>query len=406
MRRIVAICLLSTLFACAHSIVASAQSPERPITVGVLTDMGGAYADVSGTGSVLAAQMAIEDFGGSVLGKPIRLLAADHQDKPDIGVSIARDWFDTQGVDVIVDLPNSGVALAVQGLAREKNRISIISSAATDVATNQQCSPTGAHWTFDSYSSGKVMAAALARPGTTWFFLTQDYAGGISMQNSATHFIEAAGGKVIGSIRHPLNTTDLSSYLLQAQSSEAQYITFASAGSDLINGMKQAEEFDLKSHHKKLVGVVVFMTDLKAIGLEAAEGLTFSTGFAADASPEAAKWSQRFLARHNAMPNDVQAGVYSATLHYLKAVREVGTNEARAVMAKMREMPVNDMFAKNGILRADGRMVHDMYLEQAKKRSESSGPWDLVTLVKTIPGDQAFRPLSESQCPLVAGVAK
>jgi branched-chain amino acid transport system substrate-binding protein len=406
MKNAVHLCAALALSLLGEMRFAPAEAADRPITIGVLTDMSGAYSDVSGTGSVLAAKMAIDDFGGTVLGKPIRLLSADHQNKPDLGVSIAREWFDNQDVDMIVDLPNSGIALAVQNVAREKNRISIISAAATDVATNQQCSPTGAHWTFDSYSAGKVLATALAKPGSTWFFLTVDYVGGISLQNSAKPFIETAGGKVVGSVRHPLNSPDMSSFLLQAQSSGAQYIAFANSGNDLINGMKQAGEFGLSSHGQQMVGIVVFMTDLKAIGLKAADGLVFTTGFSADASPEAAAWAKRFLAGHNAMPNDSQAGVYSATLHYLEAVQAVGTNEASAVMAKMREMPVNDMFAKNGVLRKDGRMVHDMYLVQAKKPNESTGPWDLSKLVKTIPGEQAFRPLSESLCPLVKNDAK
>ncbi len=368
--------------------------------------MNGPYSDIAGTGSVLAAQMAIEDFGTKALGKPIRFISADHQNNPDLGVSIAREWLDSQGVDIILDLPNSGVALAVQNLAREKNRISVISSAATDVATNQQCSPTGAHWTYDSYSAGKVLATALAKPGSTWFFITVDYVGGISLQNSATPFIEAAGGKILGSVRHPLNSSDMSSYLLQAQSSGAQYVAFASSGADLINGVKQAREFGLTSHGQQMVGIVVFMTDLKAIGLEAADGMAFTTGFAADSSPEAAAWATRFLRRHHAAPNDCQAGVYSSALHYLKAVQAVGTNDSLPVMAKMREMPINDMFAKHGVLRKDGRMVHDMYLVKAKKPNESSGPRDLVRLVQTIPGEQAFRPLSESTCPLVRQEAK
>lgn len=383
-----------------------AEAAAQQITIGVLTDMSSAYSDVGGTGSILAAKMAIDDFGGSVLGKPIRLVSADHQNKPDLGVAIGREWFDTQGVDMIVDLPSSAVALAVQNLAREKNRISIISSASTDIATNQQCSPTGAHWTYDGYSAGKVLATALAKPGSTWFFVTVDYIGGISLENSVKPFIEAAGGKVVGGVRHPLNSPDMSSYLLQAQSSGAQFIAFANSGSDLVNGMKQAGEFGLTSHGQQMVGTVVFMTDLKAIGLKAADGLFFSNGFSAAASPEAAAWSKRFLAQHNALPNDAQAGVYSATLHYLRAVQAAGTDDAMAVMAKMRELPVNDMFAKNGVLRKDGRMVHDMYLLQAKKPDESTGPWDLARLVQTIPGEQAFRPLSESGCPLVKDGAR
>jgi branched-chain amino acid transport system substrate-binding protein len=271
-RAAVVFCIVALLGLLAQNEAASAEVPGHSITIGVLTDIGGPYSDVSGTGSVLAAQMAIEDFGGKVLGKPIRLVSADHQNNPDLAVSIAREWFDNQGVNLIVDLPNSAVALAVQNLAREKARITIVSSASTDVLTNKQCSPTGAHWTFDSYSAGKVIAQALAKPGSSWFFLTVDYVGGTSLQNSATPFIQAAGGRIVGSVRHPLNASDMSSYLLQAQSSGAQYVALASSGSDAINAVKQAREFRLTSHGQQMVGIVVFLTDLKAMGLEVADG--------------------------------------------------------------------------------------------------------------------------------------
>jgi branched-chain amino acid transport system substrate-binding protein len=377
---------------------ASAQTPN--VKIGVLTDMSGTYTDVSGKGSVLAAQMAIEDFGGKVLGNPITLVSADHQQKPDVAASIARQWFEKEGVDIILDLPNSGIALAVQNIAKEANRISVISSGLSDSATNKFCSPTGIHWTYDSYASGKMLAK-MAKAGSTWFFLRQDSIGGLAMENSLMPFLKAAKAKVVGSVRIPLNTPDMSSFLLQAQQSGAQYIPIANAGADLINTMKQAHEFGLASTGQMMVGIVVFLTDLKAIGLENASGLTYATAFFPDESEEARAWSNRFQARHGAPPNDTQAGIYSATLHYLKAVQAANTKEARTVMAKMRELPVNDMFAKNGKLREDGRMVHDMYLVQAKKPSESTGPWDLLKLVEKVPGDVAFRPLSESECPLI-----
>jgi branched-chain amino acid transport system substrate-binding protein len=380
---------------------ASAQAPDRTVKIGVLTDMAGTYADVSGKGSVLAAQMAIEDFGGKVLGNPIALVSADHQQKADVAASIAREWYEKQGVDIIVDLPNSGIALAVQNIAKDANRISVISSGSADAATNKQCSPTGIHWTYDSYSSGKVLSMA-ADPGSTWFFLTQDSVGGTALQQSLAPFIEAAKSKVVGTVRIPLNTPDMSSFLLQAQGSNAKYIAMANAGTDTINTIKQAHEFGLTKGGQTIVGIVVFLTDLKAMGLENAQGLTYATAFFPDQSEEAKAWSKRFQARHNGvMPNDSQAGIYSAVLHYLKAVQAANTKEAKAVMTKMREMPVNDMFAKNGKLREDGRMVHDIFLVQAKNPSESTGPSDLLKLVKTVPGDQAFRPLSQSECPLV-----
>lgn len=381
---------------------ASAQAPQGTVKVGVLTDMGGTYADVAGKGSVLAAQMAVEDHGGKALGNPVALLSADHQQKTDVASTIARTWYERDGVDAIFDLPNSGIALAVQNIAKDADRISVISSGATDAATNKQCSPTGMHWTFDSYSSAKVLSLAAA-PGSSWYFLTQDTVGGSSLQQSLEPFIKAAGSKVTGAVRYPLGSTDMSSFLLQAQGSRARYIAMAAAGTDTINTVKQASEFGLgKDGKQTLMGIVVFLTDLKAMGLDNAQGLTYPTGFFPGQSPEAMAWSKRFQARHNGvMPNDSQAGVYSSVLHYLKAVDAAGTKDAKAVAAKMRELPVNDVFAKNGKVREDGRMVHDMFLVQAKKPGEAADPWDLLKLVKTVPGEEAFRPLSESECPLV-----
>ena len=379
----------------------NAQSTSSPIKIGVLTDMSGPFADMSGRGSVIAAEMAVRDFGGSVLGRTLSVISADYLMKPDIGVAIAGRWFDAEGVEMIVDLSSSNLALAVQGVAREKKRISITSTAATEVLTNQQCSPFGAHWTYDSYSIGKILGSNMGSPGSSWFFLTADNAGGSALQNALTPFLEANGAKVLGSVRYPVNTADMTSFLLQAQASGAKFIALAGAGADLISAVKQAREFGLSQAGQTLVGTALFLSEVKALGLEIANGLVFQTGFVADSSPEAAKWSQRFFELHKAMPNDVQAGVYSAVSHDLKAVQATGSLDATTVMAKMRELPVNDMFAKNGILRKDGRMVHDMYLVQAKTPAESKGPWDLIKIVKTIPGSEAFRPLSESECPLV-----
>ncbi|MFE3835659.1 ABC transporter substrate-binding protein [Pseudogemmobacter sonorensis] len=377
---------------------ARAELTDGFVHVGVLTDMSGSNADVGGTGSVLAAEMAIEDFGGSVLGVPIKLISADHQQKPDVGISIARRWFDVEGVDIILDMPVSAIALAVQALAEEKNRISIASTAATEALTDAQCSPNGAHWTYNSYAVGKALSGALATPDSSWFFLTVDIAGGHALENSLKPFLEAAGAKMLGSVYHPQSTADMSSYLLQAQASGAQYIALSNAGADLINMMKQAHEFGLQGSGQTLVGTALFLTDLKAVGLEIANGLTFATAFVPQSSPEATEWAQRFFERHKTMPTDTQAGVYSAVLHYLRAVEAAGTDEAQAVMRMMKDTPVNDMFATNGVLREDGRMVHDIYLVRAKLPSESTGEWDLIELVKTIPGEEAFRPLSESGC--------
>lgn len=371
------------------------------VRVGVLTDMAGTYSAVAGSGSVLAAQMAIEDFGGKVLGKPISLVSADHQQKADVASSIARKWFDTDGVDIVLDLPNSVIALAVQNIAREKKKISVITTGGTEVATGAQCSPTGMHWVYDSYSLGKTLATALTKPGDKWFFVVMDNVAGEALQKGVERFLPSAGGTVVGSVRHPLNTPDMSSFLLQAQNSGANYIALGNGGSDLITSVKQASEFGITAGGQKLAAIVMFLTDLKAIGLDLGQGMVYATGFFPDQSEEARAWSKRFFERHGAMPNDSQAGVYSALLHYLRAVEAAGTKDSDKVMAKMREMPVNDMFAKNGHVRIDGRMVHDTFLVQAKSPKEATGPWDLVKLVATIPGEQAFRPLSESDCPLV-----
>jgi branched-chain amino acid transport system substrate-binding protein len=381
---------------------ASAQTADRSVRVGVLNDMSGIYSDASGKGSVVAAQMAIEDFGGSVLGNPVTLVSADHQNKADIGASIAREWFDRQGVDIILDLANSGVALAVQNLAREKNKITVITTGAPELATGKQCSPSGIHWVYDTYSAGKTLALALSKePGEKWFFIVVDSVAGEYLQKATERFIKPLGGEVVGAVRHPFNTSDMSSFLLQAKASGAKYIALGNAGADLITLMKQAREFGITGGGQQIVAIVMFLTDLKTVGLENANGMVFATGFFPDQSDDARAWSKRFQERHGAAPNDAQAGVYSALSHYLKAVKAVDSKDTAAVMARMRATPVNDMFTKNGLVREDGRMVHDTFLVQAKQPRESTGPWDLVKLVRTIPGDQAFRPLSESECPLL-----
>ncbi|WP_336812981.1 ABC transporter substrate-binding protein [Bosea sp. MMO-172] len=392
----------TALIACAGTMTSPVSAQEKKgVKIGVLGASSGPYGDVGGHGSVVAAQMAIADFGGSVLGQPIELVSADHQSKPDTAVTIARSWFDVDGVDVITDLSTSPVAIAVQKLAADKKRITLNSTASTDALTNHECTAYGAHWTYDSYSIGKVVASGVAKPGSTWFFLTVDNAGGTGLQNALTPFLQAKGAKIVGGVRHPINTTDMSSFLLQAQASKAQYIALANGGMDTTTALKQAQEFGLSQNGQTLVGTAIFLSDVRAMGLADAGGLQFGTGFVNDRTPEAAEWSRRFIERFKTAPNDVHAGVYSSILHYLKAVKAAGTKDADAVMAKMRETPVNDMFATNGVLRKDGRMVHDMYLVQVKKPAESKGPNDIVKLVQTIPGAEAFRPLSESGCSLV-----
>ena len=380
---------------------ARAEGGNGSVKIGVLTSMGGYDADIGGRGSVVAAEMAIADFGGTVLGKKIEFVSADHQSKPDIAFTIARKWFDTEDVDAIMGLSTSPVAIGVQKLAAQKKRITINTTASTDALTNQECTPYGAHWTYDGYSSSKIVAASLAEANSTWYFLTVDNVGGHGLERTLSKFLKEKGARIVGGVRHPLDTADMSSFLLQAQSSGAKYIAMANAGYDLINTIKQAHEFGLTKGSRTFVAIVLFLSDLKALGLEAADALLFGTAFYAEGRPESAQWAKRFFERQKVMPNDVHAGMYSAVSHYLKAVQAAGTDDADAVMAKMRELPVNDIFATNGVLRPDGRMVHDMYVVRAKHPSQSKGPWDLIELVRKVPGDEAFRPLSESGCPLV-----
>lgn len=372
------------------------------ITVGVINDLNGVYADLGGQGSVAAAQMAVEEFGPKVLGKPIKILSGDHQNKPDVGSQLARRWFDVDKVDMVIDFPNSGVALAVQEVAREKKKVAIFSTAGSTDLTGKACSPTGFQWTYDNYSNSAGLARAMVKQGyESWYFLTVDYAFGISLENEAAKALTAAGGKSMGSVRHPLNTADFSSFLLTAQASKAKVIALASAGGDVINAVKQAGEFGISQGGQTLVAPVTFITDIRALGLSAAQGLTFVTGFYWDLNDETRAFAKKFYERRKAMPTMAQAGVYSGVLHYLKAVAAAGTDDAEAVSAKMRELPVRDAFTRTGTVRADGRMVHDMYLVQVKKPAESKAPWDYYKVLATLPADVAFRSLEESTCPLV-----
>jgi branched-chain amino acid transport system substrate-binding protein len=380
---------------------AAAQVSDEVVRIGVLTDQSSAYSDITGAGSIAAAQLAVEDFGGAVLGKKIQLINADHQGKPDVAANIARKWFDVENVDAIVDLPSSPIALAVHNLAKERGKITIVGSSTADVLTGEQCSPTGANWTWDAYSLGKTLASSLTRPNDGWFFITVDFAGGHALENTVAGFATAAGGKKIGAVRHPFNNTDFSSLLVQAQASKAQYIGLANAGADTINTIKQAREFGIIQGGQKIAAIILYLSDIKALGLEVTQGMLANTAFYWDKDDDTRAWSKRFFEVRKRMPNDVHAGVYSATRHYLAAIKDAGTDDGKTVMAKMRETPVNDAFTRNGVLRADGRMVHDMYLVQVKTPAESKGEWDLVKLVATIPGDKAFRPLAESKCPLV-----
>jgi branched-chain amino acid transport system substrate-binding protein len=374
------------------------------VKIGVLNDQSGTYADLGGQGAVVAAQMAADDFGGTVLGKKIEIVFADHQNKPDIASNIVNQWIDTENVDVVADVPTSSVALAVQEITKNKNRIFLISGAASSDLTGKACSPTGIHYTYDTYSLAKGTGGALVQDGgDSWFFITADYAFGHALERDTGDAVKGAGGKVLGAVRHPFPANDFSSFLLQAQASGAKVVGLANAGADTTNAIKQAQEFGLVAGGQRLAGLLVFLTDVHSLGLKTAQGLVITTAFYWDKDDETRAWSKKFAEKHNgSMPTMVQAGVYSSVLHYLKAVDAAKTDEAKAVAAKMKEMPINDFFAKNGKIREDGRMVHDMMLVQVKTPEESKGPYDYYKILRTIPGDEAFRPMTaDAGCPLV-----
>jgi len=371
---------------------------ESPLRIGVLTDISGPYGDAAGEGSVAAARLAVEDFGPSVLGRPIEILSADHQNKPDVGTAIARHWFDVDGVSMVTDLTNSSVAIAVQSLAHEKGRIDLVTSTATTALTNDACSPYGVHWTFDSYALSAGTARSLvAAGGKRWFFITADYTFGANLEKTATGMITAAGGTVLGHALAPLNTTDFASQLMQAQASGADVVGFANSGADTANSVIQANQFGLTGK-QRLAAFLPFITDIKAIGLQGAQGLTLTTAYYWDRDDASRAFAARFFAIRHAEPTMIQAGTYSAVLHYLRAVRSAGTLDADAVMAAMRAAPVEDAIFHHGVIRADGQMVHDMYLARVKTPAGSHGDWDLYTIERTIPGSEAFQKPEDSTC--------
>lgn len=391
----------------AAGLLAGAQAQAQGVSddvvrIGVVTDMSGALADLSGTGSETAVRMAVEDFGGKVLGKPIEVLSMDHQNKPDVASSRVRAWFDQQKVDMVTDLTNSAVALAAVGIAKERNRIAIVNGAGTTRITNDSCSPLAVHWAWDTYAMANGTAKAiLKRGGNTWYFLTADYAFGKQSEKDTADVVNASGGKVLGTARHPLNTNDFSSFMLSAINSGAKIIGLANGGSDTINAIKSSQEFGMDSAKQSLAGLAVFITDIHGAGLAASQGLLLTEAFYWDQNDETRAWARRYFDKMKKMPTAIQAANYSSTMHYLKAVRDAGTDAAPAVMAKMKSMKVNDFFARNGIVREDGRMVHDMLLVQVKKPSESKYPWDYYKVLAMIPGNEAFQPLAQSACPLV-----
>jgi branched-chain amino acid transport system substrate-binding protein len=373
------------------------------VKIGVLSDMSGVYADYGGPGAVAAARLAVQDFGGKIFGKNIEVVSADHQNKPDIAKNVTQQWFDRDGVDMTVENLNSAVALTVQALGKEKNKITIVTGAATSRLTNEDCAPnTGIHYLMDTIALSNVVGKAIVKDGgDSWFFLTADYAFGHSLEKDTGEVVRAAGGRVAGAVRHPLATGDFSSFLLQAQSSRAKVVGLANAGGDTVNSIKAAAEFGL-TKNQNLAALLMLVTDVHALGLNTAQGLYLTEGWYWDLNAETRAWADKYSKVMNGRkPNSNHASVYSSTLHYLKAVQAAGTDDTAAVMAKMREMPINDMFAKGGVLRPDGRMVHDMYLFQVKKPSESKGAWDYFNLKGTIKGADAFLPLAQSRCAAV-----
>jgi branched-chain amino acid transport system substrate-binding protein len=380
-----------------------AQQPRQPaINIGVLTDMSGLFATLAGAGSVAAAEMAVRDFGGEVLGKKVRVVFGDHKHQVDVASALVTQWFDDEYVGAIFDMPNSSVALAGQKLAAHRGRIAVTVSGGTSDLTGKDCTSTGFHWAYDTYSNTAGIASAMVRFGLdTWYFITADYAFGWQMEQDASAAIVRAGGRVIGHSRHPLNAKSFIEHLDAAQDSGAKVIALANGGGDTINAVRQAAEIGISPRSQTLVPLLVFISDVHTLGLDVAKGMTFIDGFYWDADDQNRAWSKQFFDQRKVMPTMTHAGVYSSVLHYLRAVRAAGTDEARVIANKMRDLRVDDFFSKGGEIRADGRLIHDMYLIEVKPPEESRRPWDYYKILSIIPGDQAFRPLGEGKCPLV-----
>lgn len=376
---------------------------DDEIRIGYIADMSGTYSPLAGPNGLIAAEMAIADFGGKVKGKKITIVAADDQNKPDIGANKVREWIDTNNIDLVAGMVSSAVTIAVNKVVEAKDKLSIVSGSASSSITNQYCTANSVHYVYDTYALAHGTGEAVVKEGgDSWFFLTADYAFGHAMEADVTAVVNQSGGKIVGGVRHPLATSDFSSFILQAQSSGAKIVGLANAGADTINALKTAKEFGVVASGQKIAGLLVFLHDVKSLGLETTQGLQLTTGFYWDRTPETRAWSKQFYAKTGSMPTMVHAGIYSSTMHYLKAVEASGTDDAKTVLAQMKKTPINDFFATNGTIRDDGRMVHDMYLAEVKKPSESTGEWDLFKILRTIPAEKAFRPLSESQCKLVA----
>ena len=397
--------VLSGVFASVLAVAATAAFAQSkpPLKLGGILDMSGLYADITGPGSEMAAKMAAEDFGGEVLGRKIEIVAADHLNKADLAASIARDMLDNQGVEMIFDVAASATALAAGEIAKARNKIVMFNGPASIRLSNEACGPYTVHYAYDTFAQANVTGLATVKAGfDTWFFLTADYAFGHDLEKDTTNVVLKSGGKVLGGVRHPLNTSDFSSFLLQAQSSKAKVVGLANAGGDTINAIKQAAEFGLtKSGGQKLSPLLVFITDIDSVGLDTAQGMLLAEAFYWDLNDNTRAFSKRFMERVKRVPTSAQAGVYSSVTHYLKAVKAAGTTDAAAVIKVMKDTPINDMFAKNGRIREDGRMVHEMYLFEVKKPSESKARWDAYKLLGTVPGNEAFQSLELSRCPLV-----
>ena len=397
--------ILSGIFAAAFALSASAAAQAQdkpPLKIGGILDMSSLYADITGPGSLEAAKMAAEDFGGEVLGRKIEVIAADHLNKADLAANIARDMIDNQGVEMIYDVAASATALAAGEIAKARNKIIIFNGPGSIRLSNEACGPYTVHYVFDTYGQANVTGLAAVRSGLdSWFFLTVDYAFGQDLEKDTANVVLKSGGKVLGSVRHPLNTSDFSSFLLQAQASKAKVIGLANAGGDTINAIKQAAEFGIMKGGQKLSPLLAFVTDIDSIGLDTAQGLLLAEAFYWDMNDDTRAFSKRFMERIKRVPTSAQAGVYSSVTHYLKAVKAAGTTDSAAVIKVMKETPINDMFARGGKIREDGRMVHDMYLFEVKKPSESKGRWDDYKLLATVPGNEAFQSLEASRCPLV-----
>lgn len=394
--------LLICAMLAAMTSTALAQISDDVVRIGVLTDLSSWGRDNGGPGSVVAAKMAVEEFGPTVLGKKIEIISADHQMKTDVGVQITREWFDNSKVDAVVDIPNSGIAIAVHNMVKERNKVALLSGPGASSLTNEICSPNTVHFAYDTYALSKVTASAvLAEGGKSWYFVTADYAFGHQLEKDAAHFIKELGGTILGGVKHPTGTADFSSFVLQAQNSKADVVAFANAGQDANNSIKQAGEFGLVNRGQKLVGLLMFETDVHAIGLQGAQGTYMTTASYWNMDDKTRAWSKKFFAKNKLMPTMIHTGVYGAVLHYLKAIKEAGTDDSAKVMAKMRELPIEDTFVHGGKLREDGRVIRDMYLARVKKPSDSKEPWDYLEIVKTVKGEDAFRPISESRCPLL-----